>query len=439
MGTPTRGPSTSSRPKALLVTPSLQGHRRVYCAVIADLLIGWGYAVAVAAPPDEHGEAAASPEAGLREHGLLRRVSVFGAVGRPEDSSDWLAALTEDEGSDITMLLEADEFVSALAMCQRHGARAMRGRLVGLFIRSTNYVHHAHGNRLRGWVDRVFRSGVSADAAARALHEGLKGGGWPLDAALVLDERFAELHPRSHQWMPDIFRVFSPPGPEDREETAMWSKRLGDFVGVNDGRPVVVYVGTNQERRGYDTLLELALESAGCFIHCGLLDEADASFDQVSRPLRGALKGRGALLETRIPYRRPETAELFMAAARCVVLPYQEHDGSSGIMLQAAAAGRPVLVPDRGLMAWRVRRFGLGETYAHGDITDLRRKFRALLESAPGRYSEASREYAACFSAEQVAASIKRAATGEGCGARLPQECLAASVPRVGGPCEEKM
>ena len=31
-------------------------------------------------------------------------------------------------------------------------------------------------------------------------------------------------------------------------------------------------------------------------------------------------------------------------------------------MLQALAAGRPVLVPDRGLMACRVRTFGFGTT-----------------------------------------------------------------------------
>ena len=52
-----------------------------------------------------------------------------------------------------------------------------------------------------------------------------------------------------------------------------------------------------------------------------------------------------------------------------------QHLGSSGAMLQALMAGRPVLVPDQGLMAWRVRNFGLGLTYVPGDRRDMRYKF----------------------------------------------------------------
>jgi glycosyltransferase involved in cell wall biosynthesis len=42
--------------------------------------------------------------------------------------------------------------------------------------------------------------------------------------------------------------------------------------------------------------------------------------------------------------------------------PYQRHVGMSGILLLAAAAGKPVLSSDYGLMGELVRRYGLGIT-----------------------------------------------------------------------------
>ena len=67
--------------------------------------------------------------------------------------------------------------------------------------------------------------------------------------------------------------------------------------------------------------------------------------------MRAALRSAGRLFETGGPYDDASTADVFLRAARCVVLPYRDHDGSSGVMLQALAAGRPVLVPDEGSWA----------------------------------------------------------------------------------------
>ena len=47
-------------------------------------------------------------------------------------------------------------------------------------------------------------------------------------------------------------------------------------------------------------------------------------------------------------------------AADLVLVPYQRHVGSSGILIRAAAAGRPVLASDYGLVGAHVRRHRLG-------------------------------------------------------------------------------
>ena len=93
-------------------------------------------------------------------------------------------------------------------------------------------------------------------------------------------------------------------------------------------------------------------------------------------------------------------------------------------MLQAVAAGRPVLVPDRGLSAWRVRSFGLGEVYREDDEDDFRRRFRetrrARARGLPGR---PARLPGALFVSASHAA-VSRAVGCGGEGAVLPQQPL---------------
>lgn len=93
-------------------------------------------------------------------------------------------------------------------------------------------------------------------------------------------------------------------------------------------------------------------------------------------------------------------------------------------MLQALAAARPVLVPDRGLMAYRVRTFGLGRTYRDGDAGDLQRQFRTLLAHGPEPYRRRLDAFLAFFTRTQVAAAVGAAVSGSGAGAQLPQLAL---------------
>jgi glycosyltransferase involved in cell wall biosynthesis len=52
----------------------------------------------------------------------------------------------------------------------------------------------------------------------------------------------------------------------------------------------------------------------------------------------------------------------YFQLADLVLAPYQRHVGMSGILLLAAAAGKPVLSSDYGLMGELVRRYSLGLT-----------------------------------------------------------------------------
>jgi len=425
-----RAMSQAARPAgersvALLYSPSLQGHRLTYCRVLSDILVDLGFRVVVA------GHALEPPVASdplLADLANRPGVTVRD-LGEPDGapSAAAVAAQIRRAHAAVTVLTEADDLLDALAERRRHDAPALGGRLVGLFLRSTNYQYHPRPSALRRAKSRLAerRDGRIGEAA---FHDGLLPRRSVLDAALVLDERFALTHMRSHQWMPDIFREFGAPSPEAAAETRDWKARLAAFLAGCTARPVIVYTGPSDPRRGYDTLLKLCLDENGCFLHCGRSDPAYEAASAEVRACREALAGRGALLETGGPYLHADTAAAFLQAASCVVLPYRNHDGSSGSMLQALAAGRPVLVADRGLSAWRVRSFGLGAVFREGDADDLRRRFLELQGVGPSAYQTAIDEYVALFARDQVAAAVRFAVTGRDAGARLPQQAYAAGT-----------
>ena len=87
-------------------------------------------------------------------------------------------------------------------------------------------------------------------------------------------------------------------------------------------------------------------------------------------------------------------------------------------------AGRPVLVPDQGLMAWRDRNFGIGLTFASGDWRDLRCKFSVLQNTPPGVFADAISQFTEYFVRAQRAAALDLALgmRGPRCVSRLRKE-----------------
>jgi glycosyltransferase involved in cell wall biosynthesis len=91
-----------------------------------------------------------------------------------------------------------------------------------------------------------------------------------------------------------------------------------------------------------------------------------------------------------------------------VLAPYQGHIGSSGILLWAAAAGKPVLAPTYGLMGELVRRHQLGlavdttqpQALAQGCMTFLTN------DAATGFNQAAAAQFARSHSAEQFAQAL---------------------------------
>jgi len=138
---------------------------------------------------------------------------------------------------------------------------------------------------------------------------------------------------------------------------------------------IALYFGTFSHKKGPDVLLEASRQlRAGegvRVVMAGNLRHAAAG------QLPGVAEAK-SLPNVIVDDRFIDDAAMgrYFAAADLVVQPYRreyEHD-TSGVLVQAALAGRPVLVPDISPFTQTVHEFGLGRTFACGDATDLARR-----------------------------------------------------------------
>jgi glycosyltransferase involved in cell wall biosynthesis len=82
---------------------------------------------------------------------------------------------------------------------------------------------------------------------------------------------------------------------------------------------------------------------------------------------------------------RDEDVSGYFELADIVLAPYQRHVGMSGILLLAAAAGKPVLSSNYGLMGELVRRYHLGLTVNSTILSEITEGLvRCLLEAPEG-------------------------------------------------------
>jgi len=106
---------------------------------------------------------------------------------------------------------------------------------------------------------------------------------------------------------------------------------------------------------------------------------ADPAIRNVLLEKWAALKQECPELHLELEERRLSAGELEAVVQRAHVLlaPYQRFVGSSGVLLWAARAGKPIVTQDFGLMGPLVREFGLGAAI---DTTDPGTIARAMMD-----------------------------------------------------------
>lgn len=77
--------------------------------------------------------------------------------------------------------------------------------------------------------------------------------------------------------------------------------------------------------------------------------------------------------------------KLLFAAANVIWLGYRGHYTASGVLVQACAAGRPVIACEEGILGWQTRRHNLGRVVSPTDTMGVIDAVRELVEQVPDR------------------------------------------------------
>jgi hypothetical protein len=188
-----------------------------------------------------------------------------------------------------------------------------------------------------------------------------------------------------------------------RGATAHWIPEppvsaLGGAPGDAPRAGCIVY-GALAERKGID-LLAAAVAAAPVSVGVTIAGEPKASFLPRLEELAGEMRRAGATVDVRA-YRHSETEGLrALARAKCAVLPYPLHDGMSRVLVEACSVGTPVVVHDRGLVGYLVRRYGLGRAVDCRDAAALRRAVLELVEADNAECADNLVRFASRFSPE---------------------------------------
>lgn len=389
--------------KILLYSPDVIGHPRVYCRVIADALEGEPCELVIALGFSENASLEESPDL----HPLVGRPGVqlvdtrsFSRSGEPHLTAEELVDLQTRHATDVTLFIEADKSNTEFSRISAREAPPLKGRNLGIFANTAEWYPgedsftgaplRLRAPTLRATLGNIKRAVFNRRQRSKYFFEKTILAAGVLDEVWVKDERLADWHGAPVYWMPEISRPATPAEtPQEAAEFLLRQSELNAFLAANAGREPVLYFGDAAYYKGYDLFLEFIAANPGtCAIHPG------RTYDAVQRSyfrgdveaLRAKLRAEGRLYETNAYVHTQRLKELFFNAIRVYITTHRLALSSS-TMIQAAELGKPVLVPDRGLLGFRVRSNNLGDVYRYEDLDDLCQKAQSLLGSDLGRFA----------------------------------------------------
>ena len=404
--------------RILLYSPDVVGHPRVYCRVIADalatepcqLVVAMGFTdeIGLNESPDIQ---PLSSRAGVQ----LVDTRTFSRTGKPHLTAEELVELQLHFDIDTTLFIEADKSKAEFFRIAAGEAPRLRGRNLGIFANTAEWYPGEDsftGQRrtllaptVRTTLGNIKRAIFNRRQSASYFYEKIIIQSGVLDEILVKDERLANWRGPPVHWMPEISRPTSvPESPEEAAEFLRRRSEIESFLASNQHREPVLYFGDAAYYKGYDLFLEfVASTPSTCAIHAGRSYDAQqrSYFRCDVEALRAQMTREKRLYETNAYVHANRLKELLFGSIRLYITTHRLAL-SSATVIQALELGKPVLVPDRGLLGYRVRKNNLGDVYSYEDLSDLGRKAEKLWHSDLSRFSALAKSFWQRFSDESI-------------------------------------
>lgn len=349
--------------KILIYAPHIGGHRQVYCNVITQWALESKMEVILCIGNDWCRDVntinQGSPYIDLYITNNNNVDFINATQKQPHKSdSEYLFDLENDIKPDLIFVISGDEFnhslysfIKDLIIPKRHSSKWL-----GIFIACFCYPD------LTNWVKQRAQKFI--------LKQKLKY----FDKTYWLDEYFVNnTKIKNKFWLPDISKSFNFTGNNDDVELELLCPHIDNFLINNKGKDVLLFLGGEFNRKGFDFIIELALEDEQFVVlRAGdpleYMDKSQEIMDKMS-----ILEKNGRLLNIQKFIKNPIIISKLFQATNYILLPYRDHHSSSGVMLQAIEFQKPVVVPNIGLMGKRVIENHLGITYKHKKYDEFKK------------------------------------------------------------------
>jgi len=359
--------------KILIYSPHTGGHRQVYCNVIADWALDSGMEVLLYVGSDwcnsENPSGKISPYIEVYKNNPNvsiincniyknnHNISLINLAQNPFSVSDsrHLIYMENKLNPDLVFVIAGDEFNHSPYSILKNlaGVKKHSSKWIAIFISPYCYPSD-------NWLKR--------NILKIALKQKVKH----FDIRYWLDEYFVnDTTIKNSFWLPDISKSFNYNENHTDKETESLCSRIDNFLSNNKGKEILLFFGSYFNRKGFDFLLELALnDKQFVILRAGDTSESDRSPYFADKMI--TLENNGQLLNIPTFIESPVVIEKLFNVTNFIPLPYRNHYSSSGVMLQAMEFGKPVIVPDVGLMGGRVTHNNIGITYKHGDYEEFK-------------------------------------------------------------------
>jgi glycosyltransferase involved in cell wall biosynthesis len=173
---------------------------------------------------------------------------------------------------------------------------------------------------------------------------------------LAVDHLSKQYRETNIVYLPDPVQIYN--------SSSQQVEALRQSLGIETGRKVFLLFGVLSQRKGIYELLEAVkslspkLNQKLCLLMVGPIDEQLKI--ELNQMISDISQSHPIQIICRYNFISDQQIEPYFKIADTILAPYQRHVGMSAILVRAAAANKPVLSSDYGLMGEVTRAFGLG-------------------------------------------------------------------------------
>ncbi|MCX6579490.1 MAG: DUF115 domain-containing protein [Candidatus Aminicenantes bacterium] len=157
--------------------------------------------------------------------------------------------------------------------------------------------------------------------------------------------------------------------------------QYSNFLEKHNGKQVLLMFGDLESRKGYDLLLQLAVQNPDCV--CVRFGRTKPGYYAIWETIlsKEKLLLEGRLFEVDIYIESQELIDFIFSTVRFMVLPYRKYYRTSGVLIDVLRKGLPVLTPDKGVMAYIVKHYRVGRVFHDGNLAELQKTFTEFKEN----------------------------------------------------------